>query len=54
MDHSQRNPDVEAALQYLTWALEHVETTGNHEAANHVRGAIEELSKIPPHKGSAR
>jgi hypothetical protein len=46
----QRNPDVETALQYLMWALEHVERAGNRKAADHARLAIKALSKIEPHK----
>jgi hypothetical protein len=46
----QRNPDVETALQYLMWALEHVDRAGNRKAADHARLAIKALSKIEPHK----
>jgi hypothetical protein len=46
----QRDPDVEAALQYLMWALEHIERAGNRKAADHARLAIKALGKIQPHK----
>jgi hypothetical protein len=46
----QRNPDVEAALQYLTWALELVERAGRRKAADHARLAIKALGKIQPHE----
>ena len=38
-----RNSYAEAAIQYLTWALEDIEKTGNQKAAHHVRLAIEAL-----------
>jgi hypothetical protein len=44
----QRNSDVDAALQYLVWALEHVEIAGHSKAADHARRAIKALSKIQP------
>jgi hypothetical protein len=38
------NPDAfEAALQYLTWALEEIEKAGSQEAARHARDALEAL-----------
>ena len=42
-----RNPDTEAAVQYLTWALEEIEKFGHPKAALHARIALGEL-------GSAR
>jgi hypothetical protein len=40
-----RNADLEAAMQYLSWALEHVEKAGDQEAASQVRQALEALRK---------
>jgi hypothetical protein len=40
----------QAALQYLMWALEHVERAGNRKAADPARLAIKALGKIQPHK----
>jgi len=40
----------QAALQYLMWALEHVERAGNRQAADHARLARKALGKIQPHK----
>ena len=39
----RRNPDAEAAIQYLTWALEEIEKFGHAEAARHARLAAREL-----------
>ena len=36
---------LDAALQYLTWALEEIETFGHDKAALHARTAVEELRK---------
>ena len=41
-----RNSYAEAAIQYLTWALEDIEKTGNQKAAHHVRLAMEALRTI--------
>jgi len=41
------NPRAEAAIQYLIWALEEIEKTGNEKAAKHARLALEVL-----HQGS--
>lgn len=38
-----RNASTEAAVQYLTWALEQIEEAGNQEAARHARLALEAL-----------
>jgi hypothetical protein len=38
-----RNADVEAAMQYLIWALEDIERAGNQKAAHHARLALEAL-----------
>lgn len=39
------NADLEAAMQYLAWALEQIEKMGNHEAARHACLALEALRK---------
>ena len=39
----RRNPDAEAAMQYLVWALEEIEKSGHQEAASHARLAIKAL-----------
>jgi hypothetical protein len=36
----RRNPEAEAADQYLAWALEEIEKVGNQTAARHTRAAI--------------
>jgi hypothetical protein len=41
----RRNPDAEAAIQYLTWALEMIEKVGSGKAASHTRAAIAALQK---------
>jgi hypothetical protein len=41
----RRNPEVEAANQYLTWALEEIEKVGNQKAARHARAAMAALRK---------
>jgi hypothetical protein len=43
---TERNADTEAALQYLIWALEHIEKVGNQNAARHARLALEALRKV--------
>src|ERR1700749_2578487 len=42
----RRNPDTEAAAQYLTWALEEIEKFGYLKAAFHARIALEELRSV--------
>jgi len=37
----RRNPYVEIAIQYLTWAIEEIEKAGNQKAAQHARAALE-------------
>lgn len=32
-------------MQYLVWAIEHIEMAGNHEAARHARIALEALRR---------
>ncbi|MBR0778565.1 hypothetical protein JQ625_27350 [Bradyrhizobium diazoefficiens] len=44
----RRNPDAEAAAQYLTWALEEIEGLGSPNAARHARIALEEVRGIYP------
>jgi hypothetical protein len=41
----RRNPDAEAVMQYLTWALEEMEKSGSQTAARHTRAAMAELRK---------
>ena len=40
------NRDIEAAVQYLTWALEEIEKDGHARAALHARSALEELRSV--------
>jgi hypothetical protein len=40
----------QAALQYLMWALEHVERAGNRKAADHARLAMKALKQNPAPK----
>jgi hypothetical protein len=40
-----RNANAETAMQYLAWALEDIEKTGNQKAAHHVRIALNALRK---------
>lgn len=42
------NPHAEAAVQYLVWALEEMEKSGNPKAAQHARRALDALRKGPP------
>jgi hypothetical protein len=42
------DPDAVIAMQYLTWALEFIEKTGDRSAAHHTRLALEALSKRLP------
>ena len=46
----RRNPDAEAANQYLTWALEEIEKVGDQNAARHTRAAMAALRKAIPSK----
>jgi len=39
------NSHADAALQYLIWALEEIEKSGNTKAAQHARRAIDALRK---------
>lgn len=41
-----RNPDADAAIQYLTWALEEIEKAGSQKAARQTRAAMAELRKL--------
>jgi hypothetical protein len=44
---------VEAAVQYLTWALEEIEKCGHSKAALHARDALSELRgvhTVPPYR----
>jgi len=40
---AHRNPSIEAAEQYLIWALEEIEKLGHANAVVHVRIALHEL-----------
>jgi hypothetical protein len=40
-----RNADLETAMQYLVWALEHIEKVGNQQAATRTRRTIEALRR---------
>jgi len=42
------NPDAEAAVQYLSWALEEIEKAGSQKAARHTRAAMAEMRKGSP------
>ena len=37
--------DAVTAMQYLSWALEHIEKSGDQEAADHARRALEAQRK---------
>lgn len=39
------DPDAATAIQYLMWALEYIEKTGDLTAAHHARLALEALRK---------
>lgn len=45
-------PSADAAIQYLTWAIEEIEQTGDQETCRHARAALERLqciySRRPP------
>ena len=44
-----QNPDANsAAIQYLIWALEELEQTGDQKAAHHARMALKELRDSHP------
>jgi hypothetical protein len=47
MTGSRNASNVQAAMQYLIWALEDIEKTGNHKAAKHARIALEALRQPP-------
>jgi hypothetical protein len=56
---ARRNPETEAAVQYLTWALEATEQGGHRKAAYHVRLALDELRGVqagtrPPYAEEAK
>ena len=42
----RRNPDADAAIQYLSWALEEIKKTGNQKAARQARAAMAELRRL--------
>jgi hypothetical protein len=42
------DPDAATAMQYLLWALEHIEKTGDLKAAHHARLAMEALRERTP------
>ena len=39
------NADADAAMQYLMWALEYIEKTGDLKAAHHARLALQSMRK---------
>lgn len=43
-------PEAGAAMQYLSWAIEEIEKTGEETALIHARAALEQLHRIysPP------
>ncbi len=47
---SHQNEDALAAIQYLTWALEHILKIGNQSAARHAQVAINALRAAPASK----
>jgi hypothetical protein len=44
----QSDSDVVTAMQYLMWALEHIEKTGDPKAAHHARLALKALRERYP------
>jgi hypothetical protein len=46
------NPEAQAAVQYLIWALDEIEKSGNREAAQHARRAIDALRRGSPPSNS--
>jgi hypothetical protein len=40
------SPNSDAAIQYLTWAIEQIEKEGDEEAARHARAALKRLQAI--------
>ena len=44
----QPNPNALTAMQYLVWALECIEETGDREASRHTRLALAALGKYVP------
>lgn len=47
----RRNPETEAAIQYLTWALEEIDVSGSPKAASYTRAAMAALRKSMPPTG---
>jgi hypothetical protein len=42
-----RHPaDAQSAIQYLTWALEEIESFGHRKAARHTGKALEEMRSV--------
>jgi len=48
----RRKSDLEAAMQYLTWALELIEQSGHPKAALHARIALEALRSPSANKAN--
>ena len=42
------NSHAQAAIQYLTWAIEEIEKAGNAKAADHARTALKSLQAAHP------
>ena len=42
------NSDIQAAAQYLIWAIEEIERIGGEKAAQHARRALEALREVHP------
>jgi hypothetical protein len=42
----------DTAIQYLAWAVEEIEKSGNEEAARHARAALKCLKKARPSRPS--
>jgi hypothetical protein len=49
----RRDENVETAVQYLVWALEHLEKTANRKAVHHARIALDVLREEPPPSAEA-
>ena len=45
---SSFNSNAQAAVQYLTWALEEIEKAGNKKAAQHARSALDAMREANP------
>jgi hypothetical protein len=43
----------QTAIQYLIWALEEIEKSGNEKAGRHTRSALEALRETSPIKARA-